>query len=70
MEKAGNDGDKQKLKYQFQKYPEKKKKRKEMHPHSFSAESMASVGTLKKSASTQNLCMRCDVMGPPQSKCV
>lgn len=26
MEKAGNDGDKQKLKYQFQKYPEKKKK--------------------------------------------
>lgn len=25
MEKAGNDGDKQKLKYQFQKYPDKKK---------------------------------------------
>lgn len=32
MEKAGNDGDKQKLKYQFQKYPEKKKKEKKCIP--------------------------------------
>lgn len=32
MEKAGNDGDKQKLKYQFQKYPEKKKKKRNASP--------------------------------------